>query len=384
MKKILIAILSILILTCSFGLIACGSEEQAPHTHDYSLLKYNETQHWYECSCEEKSGEENHFGGTATTTEKAKCSVCDIEYGELEKQPTEGLVFGLINDNTEYEVTTYTGDSTEVYISSTYNGKPVTSIGHAAFSNCKSITSVELPDSIKRINNSAFNYCQSLANIEIPDGVEFIGEYAFFWCTPLTKIEIPDSVEFICENAFFNCSNLQYNVEGNLKYLGNSNNPYLYLAGTTSNKVSSATINANCKIIGSRAFYECSLLTSVELPNSVISIGEVSFFFCTSLKSITIPNGVKYLGYSAFYNCNSLSSVKLSNSLEHIGEHAFYGCTSLTSIVIPESVQSIREGVFTYCTKLKTINCEINKKPSGWFEDWLSNCSAEVVWGYKG
>ena len=258
MRKFLFGILTLIMIICSFDLVACFKEPE--HKHDYTILKSNETVHWYECECGEKSAEEEHKDGQATLTEKAKCSVCNTEYGDYEREQTEGLLFSLINNGTEYEVCGYIGGSTEVIIPDTYNGKPVTNIGGGAFVDCRSLTS----------------------------------------------IVVPNSVEAIAYGAFLYCNSLQYNIEGNLKYLGNSENPYLYLAGTTSDDIPSATINANCKIIGYDAFYRCESLTSIVIPNSVQAIGNSTFSNCESLTSIVIPNSVQAIGYGAFSGCDSL------------------------------------------------------------------------------
>ncbi|MBR2377266.1 MAG: hypothetical protein IKA85_05785 [Clostridia bacterium] len=85
MKNYIIKILSaICAVTLCFGFFtACGGQEQPGHSHDYSLLKYDTENHWYECLCGDKSNMENHKGGTATTTQKAKCEVCNQEYSDL-------------------------------------------------------------------------------------------------------------------------------------------------------------------------------------------------------------------------------------------------------------------------------------------------------------
>ena len=74
------------------------------------------------------------------------------------------------------------------------------------------------------------------------------------------------------------------------------------------------------------AFYKCSGLTSVTIPNSVTSIGEGTFFGCSGLTSVTIPNSVTSIGESAFRGCSNLTSVTIPNSVTSIGSSAFYGC----------------------------------------------------------
>ena len=81
-----------------------------------------------------------------------------------EKPPTEGLKYELLDDDT-YMVSDYNGTAIEVIIPSTYNGKPVTSIGDSAFYNCTSLTSIEIPASVTSIGDSAFSNCSSLKTI---------------------------------------------------------------------------------------------------------------------------------------------------------------------------------------------------------------------------
>lgn len=78
----------------------------------------------------------------------------------------------------------------------------VTSIGDWAFFECESLTSINIPDSVTCIGNSAFYRCKSLTSINISDSVTRIGYSAFSWCKSLTSINIPDSVKSIGNGAF--------------------------------------------------------------------------------------------------------------------------------------------------------------------------------------
>ena len=107
--------------------------------------------------------------------------------------------------------------------------------------------------------------------------------------------------------------------------------------------------------IGDDAFYSCSFLTSIEIPNSVTSIGYRAFYNCSDLTSITIPNSVTSIGYRAFYNCGGLTSVTIPNNVTDIGEQVFYGCSGLTSVTIPNSVTYIGYQAFGYCSGLTSV-----------------------------
>jgi hypothetical protein len=111
-------------------------------------------------------------------------------------------------------------------------------------------------------------------------------------------------------------------------------------------------------VIGEGAFFECSGLTSVTIPNPVITIGEGAFYYCSGLTSITIPNSVTTIEEAAFSFCTGLTSVTIGNSVTTIGEGAFYYCIELTSIAIPNSVTTIRDYAFTLCNKLTGIDVE--------------------------
>ena len=141
--------------------------------------------------------------------------------------------------------------------------------------------------------------------------------------------------------------------------------------------------------IGGFAFYGCSGLTSLTIPNSVTSLGNSAFKYCSGLTSVTIPNSVTSIGYSAFYGCSGLTSVTIPESVTTIGESVFENCSGLTSVTIPNSVTSIGNYAFYRCYNLKSVTIGAGVLSIGYsaFDDtdltktvWLPNTPPE---GYE-
>ena len=110
------------------------------------------------------------------------------------------------------------------------------------------------------------------------------------------------------------------------------------------------------------------------IPNSVTEIGNLAFDACDSLTSIVIPNSVTSIGQYAFYDCSGLTSINIPNSVTSIGHGAFAWCSGLTSIVIPNSVTEIGVGVFDDCTELASIVVESGNPRY----DSRNNCNAII------
>ena len=145
--------------------------------------------------------------------------------------------------------------------------------------------------------------------------------------------------------------------------------------GAVSYSVKSVTIPSEVNgfqvvSLGSMAFYEHGLLTTVTIPNSVTSIGNYAFYKCNNLTSITIGNSVKSIGEQAFYGCTELLSVSIPNSVTRVESFAFFGCGNLTSIDFPNSLTSIGQHAFD----------------TGWYFNQPEGLvyAGKVAYGYRG
>ena len=115
---------------------------------------------------------------------------------------------------------------------------------------------------------------------------------------------------------------------------GGATEPYVEETYDGSKKLTAAVMHGH-QAIRSYAFYDCSGLTSVSIPNSVTSIGNYAFDGCSSLTSVTIPDGVTSIGDNAFSHCSSLTSVTFNGTPSSISSKTFNGCLNLTAINVP-------------------------------------------------
>ena len=200
----------------------------------------------------------------------------------------DGIFYNIISDD-QVEVTKGDYDPNGCYFGTiqipetvNYNDAVycVTSIGEYAFRNCGRLESIKLPNSLTIIKEGAFHGCTKLKSIIIPNSVTSIGDYAFYGCSYIESVTLPDNLEIIS------------------KYM-----------------------LAYCK------FY----LFSIDIPKSVRTIEEHAFD-SSALTSIIIPEGLITIGEGAFERCNKLSSVSISSTVTSIGDWAFASGNGVRSL----------------------------------------------------
>ena len=224
----------------------------------------------------------------------------------------------------------------------------VSGIGAYAFQECVNLTCVKLPSSLLSIGEYAFSKCTKLTNITIDKGVKSIYDGAFKDCTALLGIVLPDDMRRIGRYAFENTFYYNYTTWGRSflaidKYIIRGTpsvtgisayefEPYELIADGAfkdCEELEYVTIGGTIRIIGDWAFHSCGKLVNVyhesvsnvsgsspglgvvdiKMNSKLEKIGEHAFAFCSVLTRIDIPNSVKIIGDYAFQNSSSLAKV---------------------------------------------------------------------------
>ena len=285
-----------------------------------------------------------------------------------------------------------------------------------AFNECESLKDIIIPDGVSSLGEGVFYNCGNLKNINIPSKVCEIPKFAFYGCG-ISTIDIPSNITSIGHAAFLGCEIADIRIPRSIASIGDS-------AFAACSNLSSITFDDNSVLesIGAYAFSDCDVLSSIIIPDSVISIGESIFSNCNALKSLTIPfvgnragvtNSDKYqypLGYlfevnngtggtrqvfyegsasqttykhynipsslkfvtvtggnilyGAFYNCSNVTSITIGDRVTAIGNQAFYNCDGLSSIEFSNDSQltTIGSSAFGYCDNLREIRFDENCK----------------------
>ena len=156
--------------------------------------------------------------------------------------------------------------------------------------------------------------------------------------------------------------------------------------------IQTITIGSGIQTLGEAAFFNCSAMTYISIPDTCVSWGPCAFMGCSELaQSFKIPTQMTTIPTQLFQSCRKVtsfdfhsgiteigpqafsgvgfSSFKIPRSITYLGSQAFSNCSNLTSIYVPKEVTNIRELAFSNGTSL-TIYCERSGKPGNWHYNW--------------
>lgn len=180
----------------------------------------------------------------------------------------------------------------------------VTKIEKNAFYNCSDLKSITMSDSVTSIGDSAFAGCSSLESIIIPNTVTRIGDYAFASCSSFESITIPVSVKSIGEGVFSGCKALsEIKISDSVSSIGSQ--PFKDTPWLKSKQSTDPLVIINGILIDGTT---CS--GNVIIPDTVTSIKRCAFYNCTNIESITIPNSVIYIEKDILLNGKNPSLIK--------------------------------------------------------------------------
>ena len=194
----------------------------------------------------------------------------------------------------------------------------VTEIGHDAFMNCSTLTSIIIPNTVTDIVHGAFQKCSELISIEIPDPVTRIGNGAFDGCSKLSSINIPNSVKEIGDGAFLECYSLE-----------------------------SITIPASVNKIGFGAFKNCTSLKDLQFADRTDTINICNYAFENmALKKVIIPKWMKEIPQGLFYKNSKLEAIYLPATIEKINYRPFGSCPLKYIFSVSQTPPILAEGAF--------------------------------------
>jgi len=178
---------------------------------------------------------------------------------------------------------------------------------------------------VVELGDYAFTMCKKITFVSIPNTVERIGVWALAGCDEMVSANVPASVKVIDEYAF-----------------------------QSNKKLVNVFLSEGLEKIKAHGFAFCPALETITLPESLTYLGDYGFYGSV-LTSIEIPSGVKRIEEYTFQECKQLESVVLNEGLQYIEGSAFNGCESLTSIDLPRSVRKLYKGAFKNCLKLADV-----------------------------
>ena len=261
----------------------------------------------------------------------------------------------------EIDSSAFDGYNKQVYFSS---ASSISYIGGTAFGDASTVFfNTPIPPSaitIESQTESSVTYRSAFgSNTVIMVPAEYLNTYKQAWWPIARQITTGMfGVKFI---TYYNnaspvskmCTSSTTLTSGELK-------PY----GRDRTAMTSCEIGECVTTIGEDAFRYCSNLSSIEIPNNVLTIGNSAYYELSGVTSCTIGSGVTFISGYAFYNCKNIEGDIDLPSIERIGTYAFERCSKISAVTIGEHVTEIQMRAFQQCSNLKSVTILATTPPT--------------------
>lgn len=247
-------------------------------------------------------------------------------------------------------------------------------IDSGAFISCGKLTQLTLPANLKTIGCEAFGNCYSLIYIlYLGDKEPTICNNAFGWNKGLT-LDLPNASKGFSEEKW-GYATIKYGIiitfyteVNGIKYTCSEDTAFI--SGYTNKPeghliipefVNHNNITYTVTDIG-YGFSGCPKLISVTLPNTIKRFPKFGFSNNNNLSSVTFPTALERIESYAFFDCPLLTVINLSNcnNLSIIGDKAFYNCKGITDAYFPSSLTTLGVSCFENCTEIEELNFATN------------------------
>ncbi len=286
-------------------------------------------------------------------------------------------------------------------------GDGITEISNNTFKDCVVLSEIVVPDKVTKIGDYAFYNCSGIASIKLSATLKTIGSQVFYNNSGLPSLSIPGTVETMGENCFYGCTRLMYltfedgdgtlsisnsstsssqtsytrrydyffdcpirvlYVGKNLSYTySNSSSIYNIETGNNENRASapfayktsirSVTIGPKVTVLYNHLFNSCTGITSLVMPEGLLSINTYALANCTGLTDLVFPGTLTTLGDYSVSGCSGLVSVKFNDGDAElvVGVGAFYNDINIQELFFPGRLIELGSSAVSKCTSLSNV-----------------------------
>lgn len=257
----------------------------------------------------------------------------------------------------------------------------LTTIGEAAFRDCKQLTELVLPDSVTEIGSQAFKGCSGLRLLVLPPAAQIAPDalegipldllrisknatdeqqqapskaLGFPWYQGILRPGEASSLAAMPDSyAPSPATDFEFDPStGNItKYLGSSPDVVIprEIGGVKVQGIGVLAFSSTTVISVATGTSENQGLRTVVIPETVLRIGDSAFLGCSALETLDCWGPIAELGNRAFEECRALTRASFHNGVQAVGPYCFHLCGSLHQADLGDKLERVEEGAFLGC-----------------------------------